>query len=266
MGYVPFMTRKNLNADPRTNQIYSIQKKSMFIFLTTFCVFPRSVAWRSSPRGVYEALPPSPRCYEKAEKAEQAIASNPVRQKYVPPGMRGGGGGASAATATLNSLRDTGSAVVGRVSALNQATGASSFAKASPSASSGPQRQLLVGEVYEEEDPEVANKANKAKEAAKAEAKRIKKEQAKQQAAEARRLAEEAREREIAEQYKSGTPADIEKELKKLNKKMRQIEALKEKNQATLLPEQRAKLAEEPKLAKLINELETHLGQLSKKK
>lgn len=210
----------------------------------------RAAAWRQSPRGTYESTPPSPRCFEKAAKAEQALAANPVRQKYVPPGMRNNPGGSSVASATLNSLRDTGSTVVGRV----QPTAA---ANKSPAKQHQPSRNLIPGEVDEEEPAPAVS-------AAKMEKNRRKNEKKKEKELELKRQQEEAerRERELAAKYDNDDPADIEKRLKKLRKKMRQLDQLKLKDPATLLPEQRAKLQEESKLFRLVAELEQQLAAL----
>jgi hypothetical protein len=218
----------------------------------------RSVAWRPSPHGTYESTPPSPRCFEKAEKAEKAMAANPVRKKYVPPGMRNSPNSTSSATAALNGLRDTGSDVVGRVQSKNSTQ--SSLVKTTPK----PQRQLLVGEVAEE-DEEIdltAESKNRKKNQKKKEKQRQKKEEEERKAEEARQK-EAAREAELEKKF-GNDPAGIEKRLKKLRKKMRQVDALKEKDRATLLPEQRAKLDEEASLFRLIAELEQSLEQAKK--
>ena len=172
--------------------------------------------------------------------------------------MRNNPSSASAATATLNSLRDTGDAVIGRVQSSK--AGSSSLSKGG---SSKPQRQLLVGEVPVEEEPINNIKSEKARK--KAEAKR---EKQRQKEEELRRQQEEAaaRERELAEKYSIDDPADVEKRLKKLRKKLRQLDALKQKDPSTLLPEQKAKLGEEAKVFRLISELEARLNELTGKK
>ena len=218
------------------------------------------MSWRPAPRGTYEALPPSPRCFEKAAKAEAAIQQNPARGKYVPPGMRNASPGAtSAATASLNSLRnDAGTAaVVGRVQHGAGASSASSVKTPAAPAAAGaarPQRQLLVGEVPDEEEapPAAVRDAAKAKREAK-------KERQRQEAEEARKAEEASRKPEYAADVYSTDPAAVEKRLKKLRHKLRQIDQLKAKDRATLAPEQRAKLDEEASVLRLVAELEALL-------
>ncbi len=213
------------------------------------------MSWRPALRGTYEALPPSPRCFEKAAKAEAAIQQNPARGKYVPPGMRNASPGAtSAATASLNNLRnDSGSAaVVGRVA---PGAGGASSVKSAPApaaAAAKPQRQLIVGEVPDEEEEPAA--AARDAQRAKREAK---KERQRQEAAEEARKAEEAaRKPEYAADAYSTDPIAVEKRIKKLRHKLRQIDQLKTKDRATLAPEQRAKLDEEASVVRLVAELE----------
>jgi hypothetical protein len=224
--------------------------------------FPVSsaVSWRPAVRGTYEALPPSPRCFEKAAKAEAAIQQNPARGKYVPPGMRNASpGSTSAATASLNNLRnDSGSAaVVGRVAP--GAAGASSV-KSAPASAAKVQRQLIVGEVADDEEPPAAKDAQRAKREAKKELQR-------HETAEAARRAEEeaARKPEYAAEAYSTDPAAVEKRIKKLKHKLRQIDQLKTRDRATLAPEQRAKLEEEASVLRLVAELEA-LGKGGSKK
>lgn len=220
------------------------------------------MSWRPAPRGTYEALPPSPRCFEKAAKAEAAIQQNPKSGKYVPPGMRNASPGAtSAATASLNSLRnDSGAAaVVGRVQP-GAAAGSGSSVKAAP-APAKPQRQLLVGEVPDEEEEPAPRDAAKAKREAKKERQRKEAEEA------ARKAAEEAagaRKPEYAADAYSTDPAAVEKRLKKLRHKLRQIDQLKTKDRAALAPEQRAKLDEEASVLRLVAELEALLPKAGK--
>ena len=96
----------------------------------------------------------------------------------------------------------------------------------------------------------------------KAEQAKRERERAKQE--ELRKQAEEdaRREREMAEKYDNSDPADVEKRLKKLRKKMRQVDALKERDRATLNADQLKKLDEEAKLFRLIAELEQLLARL----
>ncbi len=177
-------------------------------------------------------------------------------KRYVPPGMRNASPGAtSAATASLNSLRGgDGTAVVGRVQP-GSASGAS--VKTSPAASSAaaaaavrPARQLIVGEVPDDEDEKERDK----------ERKKAAKKAAKKEAAHAAKEAEEAkasgRQNFAADAY-STDPIAVEKRIKKLKTKLRQIDQLKTKDRATLTVEQRAKLDEEASVVRLVAELES---------
>ncbi len=211
----------------------------------------RAVSWRPAPRGTYEALPPSPRCFEKAAKAEAAIQQNPAKGKYVPPGMRNAPGATSAATASLNNLRDTGSAIVGRVQ--HSTAAASSSSVKTPPAAAAPkvQRQLIVGEVPDEEEvkPAVDNSKAKAKREAKKEKQRA-------EAEEARKAQEAGRKPEYSADAYAMDPIAVEKRIKKLKAKLRQIDQLKTRDRSTLVAEQRAKLDEEASVVRLVAELE----------
>lgn len=208
-----------------------------------------AVSWRPSPRGVYEALPPSPRCFEQAARQEREMASAPVRQKYVPPGMRASPGATSSASSMLNNLRGSDSAtVVGRINSNTNVAPQAAAPRKEPS------RHLIPGEMPEEEEAQDA----KSKAAEKNRRRREAKKKAKQKS-DSPAKPDSVEEKVIAaatdESY--GTDhASLEKRLRKLKKKLRQLENLKEKDYDSLLPEQKQKLAEESVLLKLIQELE----------
>lgn len=141
------------------------------------------------------------------------MAAAPVRQKYVPPGMRNNPGASSSATAMLHGLRGNSSTdVVGRVSSQNSPIVA-------PQPPAAPKRVYLVGEAPDEDDfPKMPTKG-----------------------------------KQVA---KTPEKVDPDKKLKKLKKKLRQVEALKGKDESTLTQEQKARLKQEASLIKQIAELE----------
>lgn len=213
-------------------------------------------------RGTYESGPPSPRCFEKAEKAEAALAAAPVRQKYVPPGMRNNPGSASSATALLQGLRkDEGSTnIVGRVQAQQPQQPLAPQVK-KPVV----QRQLLVGEVPdEEEEPAKAT-------ASAAERNKKRRDKKKKKAAVAANGGNAGGDNNNnataasggggdAKAEETSEPVDqeeLQKKLRKLRKKLRQIESLKASGH--LLPEQASKVQEEASLLKKVAALEAKI-------
>jgi len=221
--------------------------------------------WRPGRRGLFKDRPPSPDRKGPAQGKGAGGKAAPKKQAYRPPGARGAGGGLS------DLLRKE----LGSTSADANTTATKIFAAKGPMASTVP------GAAPPTDAGGAANSRNarrkKAKEtaAAAAEAEAKEKLEAALSAATtpvpfsppARKVAEEAPKEQPAATKDNekeaaatgdGNP-EVEKKVRALKKKLRDIEKLKEKPAKDLDPLQKEKIAGEGALLKQLAELEALL-------
>lgn len=225
----------------------------------------RLACWRPRPRGAFQDRPPSPD-REKSAKASGAggsAAAAPKKQAYRPPGARGAGGG----------LADLLRKELGSTSAEASSTATKVGGPAPPP----PQRLPpgasadIIGQAPAAAGANASRNARKkkAKEAAQAAAEAEEKEKlaaarggknvaepapAKQAFAPAPRAAEAA-EPEAASVNDGSVNPEVDKKVRALRKKLRDIEKLKEKPAAELDPLQKEKIAGEAEIIAQIRAL-----------